>query len=114
MSRMEFLQAHAAALRSMLAETNSPIERINLTGHLESAEAEIATLSEATFEIRPDPRGELDEVVAHNVASFHLERMNEGHWWMRLDFPDGRSLDINLSTRQPGRTKIDGTAEEST
>jgi len=68
--------------------------------------------------------GELDEVVAGrclapkkgkyrppNELFFHLERMDTGHVWMRLSFPDGGSIDVNLTTKKG--TKIHARAERN-
>ena len=69
-------------------------------------------------EIRSNPDGTLDEVVAGFVPSkpgrrfksvfVHLEQMDKGHWWMRLDFPDGRGIVVNFTSRG----KIKATAHE--
>lgn len=60
-------------------------------------------------EIRPNEDDSLDEVVAWNVDFFHLEQMDNDHWWARLDFKDGRpSIVINLTSQLP----IEGTAYE--
>lgn len=60
-------------------------------------------------EIRLREDGTLDEVVAGFVPRkpgrrfksvfFHLEQMDTGHWWMRIDFPDGRGIVVNLTSR---------------
>ena len=43
--------------------------------------------------------GNLDEVVAENVT-FHLEQMNDGHWWIGITHPDGKVDHINLTTKR--------------
>ena len=45
------------------------------------------------------PEGQLDEVVAENVT-FHLEQMNDGHWWIGLTHLDGSVDHINLTTKR--------------
>jgi hypothetical protein len=42
--------------------------------------------------------GAVDEIVCDR-CSFHLEQMDNGHWWIGIDTPGGQSLHINLSTR---------------
>ena len=44
--------------------------------------------------------GELDEFVADDVASIHLERMDDGHWWLGVTHQDGAETHINLSTKR--------------
>jgi len=41
---------------------------------------------------------ELDEVVASNLAHFHLEQMSDGVWWIGLTHKDGTVDHITLST----------------
>jgi hypothetical protein len=44
--------------------------------------------------------GEIDEIVC-NSCSFHLEQMDTGHWWIRIETTtSGVLLRINLSTRR--------------
>ena len=62
-------------------------------------------------EIRLDDQGGLDEVVATDVRLVHLERMDKGAWWMRLDLADGSAIVVDLFARRPGHTKVEGTAE---
>lgn len=60
-----------------------------------------------TFEIR-NQEGALDEVVAYKPHFFHLEQMDSGLWWLRLDMPDGRAVVVWLSSKG----KVKGRAEE--
>lgn len=47
-----------------------------------------------------DSNGELDD-VAIAATNFRMERLDTGHWWMRVDRPDGLpSLVVDLTTRQ--------------
>lgn len=46
------------------------------------------------------PDGELDEVVISDVATFHLERMDDGHIWIGLTSAEGHTTHVNLSTRR--------------
>lgn len=49
------------------------------------------------IEIRRNPDGSLDEIVA---PGFHLEQMDTGHWWMEISDETG-SVHVNLhSTRK--------------
>ncbi len=66
-------------------------------------------MKKAQSEIRYTDANELDEVVASNVKFFHLEQMDDGHWWMKLDLGGGKTIDINLHTRR--NAKIIGRAE---
>lgn len=59
------------------------------------------------FEIRTNKDGTVDEVVARNPSFFHLEQMDSGLWWMRVDMPDGRGIVVNFYSRG----KIDVRAE---
>ena len=44
--------------------------------------------------------GELDEVFAADVKHFHLEQLSDGVWWIGLDFADGTTDHITLSTKR--------------
>ena len=69
-------------------------------------------------EIRCREDGTLDEVVGGFVPRkpggkfrsvfVHLEQMDHGHWWMRIEFPKGRSIVVNFTSRG----KIKATAHE--
>jgi hypothetical protein len=52
------------------------------------------------YEIR-EQEGELDEVVARNIAGFHLERMDECQWWMCLRLHDGSEVRVNIGAVNP-------------
>jgi len=39
-------------------------------------------------EIRRNPDGSIDEIVAHG-ANLHVEQMSDDGWFMGLDMPDG-------------------------
>ena len=56
-------------------------------------------------EIRLDTHGELDEVVADR-CSFHLERMDDGHWWMAIYLEDGSSIVVDLASNRPQSTAV--------
>lgn len=49
------------------------------------------------YEIRNNLDGTLDEVVAKG-CHFHLEQMDDGHWWIGIDLPDGQLIHINLTS----------------
>jgi len=57
---------------------------------------------------RYDDLGNLDEVVADDVSSFHLEQLHTGTWWIGITHHDGEETTITLSTRRPSVTKISG------
>lgn len=50
----------------------------------------------------------LDEVVADDIANFHLEQMDDGRWWIGLTHTDGTETHISLFTK---RSKISGLCE---
>jgi hypothetical protein len=52
------------------------------------------------YEIRCNDDGTLDEIVACRPAFFHLEQMDAGHWWLRIDLPGamGGAIDVELYT----------------
>lgn len=56
------------------------------------------SMKPGTFEIR-SPGGELDEVVAYKPNFVHLEQMDQGLWWMRIDMPDGKAVVVWFSSR---------------
>jgi hypothetical protein len=56
------------------------------------------------IEIRKNDDGTLDEVCA-NPCRFHLEQMDDGHWWMEIEGEQHPArFHINLFTK--GKTKI--------
>lgn len=55
--------------------------------------------------------GALDEVVADDVAFFHLEQMDAGIWWIGLTHHDGTETQIRLFTTRPSATRIDAMCE---
>ena len=50
-------------------------------------------------EVRRNEDGTLDEVVASNCW-FHLEQMDDDHWWMRVETSDG-AVTVNLGSKKP-------------
>ena len=56
-----------------------------------------------SIEIRTND-GRLDEVVAQN-CQFHLEQMDDGHWWMEIRTMDG---DVHVNLSSAGRGVIKG------
>ena len=57
-------------------------------------------------EARYDEKAGLDEVIADDVAHFHLEKMNDGACWIGLVHNDGTSTHINIFSRS-GRAAVD-------
>lgn len=49
------------------------------------------------MQIRTDSQGNLDEIIGK--GNFHLEQMDDGHWWMRFENDSGQSVDVNLTAR---------------
>lgn len=62
------------------------------------------------FEERKDDDGSLDEVVARDVKTFHLERMSDEGWWMALYLKDGTTYHVNLVGNKG--TKVEGWVEK--
>lgn len=60
-------------------------------------------MSESAFKIRLNDDRTIDEIVADDVTSFHLEQMDTGHWWIGLSKKDGQCLRINLFNRRNAR-----------
>ena len=58
-------------------------------------------------EARYDQDAKLDEVIADDVSSFHLEQLHEGGWWIGLEHEDGTTTHINIFSRS-GRAAVDG------
>lgn len=62
--------------------------------------------------IELDDAGNLDD-VSIAATSFRLERMNTGHWWLRVDRPDGLpSLVVDLTTARQSAIAIRATWRE--
>lgn len=55
------------------------------------------------IEVRRNDDGTLDEVVATG-CDFHLEQMDQGHWWMVIS-KGGRVVHINLATARGAEIK---------
>ncbi len=64
-------------------------------------------------DLRNDADGELDDVVVRDVEWVHLERMDEGAWWLGVYLRGKRDrLVIWLAADRPARTKVRATATE--
>lgn len=58
------------------------------------------TLHSTQFaDIRYDDDGELDELVCNN-ASIHIERINDGIWWMGIESPEGELYHLFFSSKK--------------
>ncbi|HCN89491.1 MAG TPA: hypothetical protein DIT28_09995 [Oxalobacteraceae bacterium] len=73
---------------------------------MDHAEDKLAMV-DASLEIRMGGDGALDEVIGH--GPYHLEQMDDGHWWMRFEDISGAYADVNLTARG----KIKATVEQS-
>lgn len=49
------------------------------------------------FEIRYDDKGKIDEVLAH--GNFHLERMDNGYFWIGLYLPGNKMVHVDLTSK---------------
>lgn len=54
-------------------------------------------------EIRSNEDGTLDEVCVKHAEFVHLEQMDDGYWWLRIDKPDGSAVVVNLWTKRNAR-----------
>lgn len=68
-------------------------------------------INQPDFEIRLDDQQSLDEVVACHPKFFHLERMDNGAWWMAIETASGELFHINLSAKNSQKTLVEGFAE---
>lgn len=66
-------------------------------------------IKKADFEIRTNPDGTLDEVVASNAKFVHLEQMSPNQWWLGLDTGGNQRITIWFTAR--GRAKVEAFAE---
>lgn len=62
------------------------------------------------YEIRLNEDGTLDEVVCEQPAFVHLEQMDHGAWWLRIDLPGGGAVIVDLYTK--GKAWIFAKVEE--
>lgn len=58
---------------------------------------------------KPKKPARLDEVFVSGQLSIHLEQMDDGAWWMRIERPEGDALVVNLWTK--GNKRIHARAE---
>lgn len=52
--------------------------------------------------------GTLDEVCVETPKFVHLEQMDVGHWWLRIDFREGYAIVVDLTTPSHSRAKVNG------
>jgi hypothetical protein len=57
-----------------------------------------AALRPLPAELRNDERGQLDDVVIHDVKLFRLERMDKAKWWMRCYMHEGDDYVFHIET----------------
>lgn len=57
-------------------------------------------MTPSRFEIRRNDDGTIDEIVADEIASMHVEQMSAGHWWIGLTLRDGREWHLNLFSKR--------------
>lgn len=61
-----------------------------------------------TREIRLRPNGKLDEVIVHSPSEFHLERKDDGLWWLRIYTKDDADVVMWFETKNDPTVEIDG------
>ena len=54
---------------------------------------------------------EVDEIVVSDAKLVHLERMDIGYYWIRIDRRDGSAVILHLSSARQDRTPIRTLAE---
>lgn len=59
------------------------------------------------FEIRDNPDGSHDEIVACHPRLLHLEQMDEDAWWMGIEMKDGSYFHVNFNSDTPIRLMIE-------
>lgn len=60
-------------------------------------------------DVRKPKKRRLDEVFVHDPKNIHIEQMDDGAWWMRIERPEGDALVVNLWTK--GNKRIHARAE---
>ena len=48
---------------------------------------------EPGIEVRLNADGTIDEIVSHQLVSFHLEQMDDGQYWIGLNWKDESGAD---------------------
>lgn len=56
--------------------------------------------------------GGLDEVFIEEPVNFHLERMDNGAWWMQVGLKNGRAVVVWLSADDQEKTTVAGQVYE--
>jgi len=64
------------------------------------------------WEIRSDREGNFDEVVAEDAQFVHLERMDQGRFWLGITLQDGSRITANLYINN-GTLQLSAEIEES-
>lgn len=54
---------------------------------------------------RPGAEAHLDEVFVHDPKSVHIEQMDDGAWWLRIERHEGDALVVNLWTKKNKRIR---------
>lgn len=67
------------------------------TGEEDEAVADLA--------IRPDEKGNLDDIFVREPQMFRMERMSKKYWWMNLTLKNGEDLTFSMSSKK-NRVKI--------
>lgn len=63
------------------------------------------------MEIRRNPNGTIDEVIADDV-SVHFEQMDKGAWWLSLRKKSGEEWFVHFTTKNQNRTEITCSVEK--
>lgn len=57
-------------------------------------------------EVRLNDDSSIDEIVLFNVETFHLEQMDEGSWWIGLNFKNGDMMHVRLFNKRNRPVKV--------
>jgi len=49
-------------------------------------------------EIRRNPDGTPDDIVARHPVGVHIEQMDTNHWWIGIDLSDSERITIDLTS----------------
>lgn len=61
--------------------------------------------------IRRNPDNTVDEIIVHDLDFFHIEQMDNGHWWI-MARKGGQRMHINLHSRRKIRLSLIEEGEE--
>lgn len=66
------------------------------------------------IEVRLNDDQTIDEIVARDVRSLHIEQMDDGLWWMGVEREDGVRLMVNFHTKRNAAIALNAESEDGT